>query len=68
MIILDYFLNEERTSIPALMLSLHMQVVTKGNQFTFDQCEKWMSDAGFGDFTRANLTWSINILIGKKQV
>lgn len=66
-LVFDYFLNDERNNLPALMMSMHMQMCCRGSQFTYKQCEDWMAKFGFTEFKRVRLSGYIDALIGVKK-
>jgi hypothetical protein len=65
-IIEEFIYDEQNRSLPFAM-SLHMQIFNDGSQFTYEECEEWLSEAGFTDFKRVILNGYMDVLIGTKK-
>ena len=47
-VVYDFYVDEDRREkAEAMMMSLHMQLVCTGNQFTFTEMEALLKEAGF---------------------
>lgn len=47
-IVYDSFIDDEQVEkTPSLLMSLQMQLVCRGSQFTYKQFNKWLTDVGF---------------------
>jgi hypothetical protein len=60
--------DERRTAATALLMSLHMLIMTAGGfAFTTADCLSWMREAGFEDLYAAPLPAAYSIIVGTKR-
>lgn len=60
--------DERRTAATALLMSLHMLIMTAGGfAFTTADCLSWMREAGFEDLYVAPLPAAYSIIVGTKR-
>lgn len=67
-VVYDFFIdNERKEKTHSFLMSLHMMLQNPGNQFTFNQCEKWFVDQGFSDVQSYQLDLLIDCMVGVKK-
>ncbi|TNV77745.1 hypothetical protein FGO68_gene13827 [Halteria grandinella] len=66
-IIYDYFLDEESSKLPSYLMSLHMQLVCRGSQFTFAEMKGWLEEAGFSEVVIESLDGRMEACIATKK-
>lgn len=66
-IIYDYFLDEESSKLPSYLMSLHMQMVCRGSQFTFAEMKGWLEEAGFSEVAIESLDGRMEACIATKK-
>ena len=59
--------DEERLNTPSFIMSLNMQMVCKGNQVTYKQFNKWLTDVGFVNIETRTIDTCHDVIIGVKK-
>lgn len=59
--------DEERINTSSFIMSLNMQMVCKGNQVTYKQFTKWLTDVGFVNIETRPIDSCHDVIIGVKK-
>jgi hypothetical protein len=67
LLVYDAMLDDERTDLARLVVSLNMLLVTKGgSEYPEAHCRAWLADAGFVDIRRQPLGGTDTLVLGHK--
>jgi chemotaxis methyl-accepting protein methylase len=67
-IVYDSFIDDEQVkSTPSLLMSLNMQLVCRGSQFTYKQFTKWMTEVGFANIETHHIDACHDAIIGVRK-
>lgn len=67
-IIYDYFIDDSQDGkLSSYLMSLHMQLVCRGSQFTFSEMKEWLMEAGFTKVTFESLDGRMDACIATKE-
>lgn len=58
--------NERRENDDALLTNLYIQVETDGFDYTHEQCQTWLQEAGFSGIEMCELSGRESVVVGKK--
>jgi hypothetical protein len=66
-LVYDAMLDDERSDLARLVVSLNMLLVTRGgSEYPAAQCERWLADAGFVEIRRQPLGRADTLVSGRK--
>ncbi|TNV79691.1 hypothetical protein FGO68_gene15830 [Halteria grandinella] len=67
-LIYDFLIDEKnpKNTLDNFLISVHMQTIATGNQFTSEEITKYLTDAGFKDIQIVKLDYNESAIIGTK--
>ena len=68
LVVYDFFFDDEKKEkTSAFLMSLHMQIMLSGSQFTQDEFKKMVNNVGFTEVQFYDLDCEMNVCIAKKE-
>jgi len=68
LVVYDAFIDDEQVEkTPSILMSLNMQLVCKGSQFTYKQFAKWLTDVGFVNFENFHIESCHDAIVATKK-